>query len=140
MSSKENLLSRYIDSLNEERKPSEHSGNSELGEMEELFETVRLVRSLREPSMPDHNYPKKLANNISKNLLKDKYFNKSRKRWLYGAASVAAAAALIITLNTAALFGKANIVYAMEQVFKEVEVYHGVLEIIETNADGKSTT
>lgn len=133
MGSKENKLSSYIDSLNNERKPGEHGSELETQEMEELFATIRKVRSLKEPSMPDSSYSKNLAANASRKLY-------SRKRWFYGAATAAAAVALIVTLNTAAPFNKGNIVYAMEQAYKGVKAYHGVLEVVETNAEGKSVT
>lgn len=138
MSDKERRLSDYIDSLNNEKKPKEHRDEIETEDMEELFETVRLVRSLKEPTLPDENYGKKLASNINKHLSKEKNMKKSKKRWFLGVAS-AAAVVLIITLNIASPFGKANMVSAMEKAFNGVKAYHGVLEIVETNAAGKST-
>ncbi|QGU95939.1 hypothetical protein GOM49_13310 [Clostridium bovifaecis] len=140
MNDKEKKLSNYIDSLNAERKPSEHGSEIELSEMEELFETVRIMRSLKEPSIPEDEYSKRLADGINKQLLKEKGLNKPRKRWYYGIASAAAAAALIIALNTVGPVNRTNMVYAMERAFKGIKAYHGVLEIVETNSEGKSTT
>jgi outer membrane lipoprotein-sorting protein len=140
MNNKEDKLSSYIDSLNEEIKPVEHGSDEESPEMEELFETVRLVRSLIEPSMPESSFSEKIAANINDELLKTKASIKPRRRWFYGIASVAAAVALIVILNSFGTFGKTSIVYAMEKAFKEVKAYHGILEVIETNAEGKSTT
>ena len=152
MDDKEKKLSNYIDSLNMERKPDEHGSEIEAAEMEELFETARFVRSLKEADLPEINYGKKLATNINRQLSKgdlkrkDEYkevdLKQPRKRWLYGMASVAAAAALIITLNTVGVgpFSKTNMVYAMEKAFKGVKAYHGILQVVETNAEGKSTT
>lgn len=151
MKDNEKKLSDYIDSLNQERRPSEHGNEIQSLEMEELLETARFVRSLKEPDMPEGNYGRRLAANINKQLLKNELkeeqdYNKKdsrkiRKRWFYGAASVAAAAALIITLNTVGVgtFSKANMVYAIEQAFKEVKAYHGILEVVERNADGEAT-
>jgi outer membrane lipoprotein-sorting protein len=140
MDDREKKLSGYIDSLNKEKKPSEHESTDETPEMEELFETVRLVRSLKEASMPKNNYSKELAVNINKQLFKEKASRKPKRRWYYGMASAAAAIALIVALNTVGPFGKSNMVYAMEQAFKGVKAYHGVLEVVETNATGESTT
>ncbi|EDK33654.1 hypothetical protein [Clostridium kluyveri] len=75
MTDKEKKLTAYIDSLNSEKKPKEHENMVDAPEMEELFETVRLVRSLREPSLPEDNYAKNLANSVNKRkeniMLKD---------------------------------------------------------------------
>lgn len=139
MKNKEEKLSNYIDSLNDERKPREHGSEIETAEMEEIFKTVRLVRSLKAVNIPKGNYAKKLAKNINEKLLKEKDMKKPRKRWFYGAVA-AAAVALIITLNTIQPFGKTNMVHAMEQAFSGVKAYHGVIEVIETNADGKATS
>lgn len=139
MDNKEKVLSDYIDSLNSERKPKEHDSKTETSEMHELFNTVKLVRSLREPSFPEDGYARKLAYNINKKLLKEKNIKKQKNRWLYGIGSAATAAVLVITLSIAKPFGKTNMVYAMEQAFKGVKAYHGVLEVVETNNEGKST-
>lgn len=138
MSDKEKKISDYIDTLNEEKKPIEHGSEIETQEMEEIFETIRMVKSLKEPSLPDGGYDKKLADSI-KSELNYKRSNKSRKKWFLGGASIAAAAAIIITLNIMQPFGRNNVVYAMEEAFKDVKAYHGVLEIAEKNAEGKST-
>lgn len=133
MDSKESKLSSYIDSLNNERKPKEHGSEIETEEMEELFAAVRKVRSLKEPGMPSGDYPGNLAANINKRL-------NPKRIWFYGAAVAAAAVALIVILNISAPFNKTNLVYAMEQAYKGVKAYHGVLEVVETNAEGKSVT
>lgn len=140
MNNKEKRLSDYIDSLNEERKPVAHEGGTTSPEMEELFETVRLVRSLKEPSMPERQYSERLAEDIGIRLLKQDVLRKPRRKWFYGLGSIAAAAVLVVTLNVALPLNKTNMVYAMEQAFKEVKAYHGILEVVETNAEGKSTT
>ncbi|APM39027.1 LolA family protein [Clostridium kluyveri] len=138
MTDKEKKLTDYIDSLNNEKKPKEHGNAADTPEMEELFETVRLVRSLKEPALPEDNYVKNLANNVSKQLLREKALKRSGKRRLLGIASAAAAVALIVILNILRPFGKLDMVYAMEKAFQEVKAYHGVLQVVETNAQGKS--
>lgn len=140
MDAKERKLTSYIDSLNQDKKPKEHDNITEEPEMEELFHIIRLISSLKEPNLPEENYTKKLADNINKQLFEKKTSYKPRKRWYMGVASAVVAAALILTLNNVGPFGKTKIVYAMEQAFISVKAYHGVLEVIETNADGKSTT
>ncbi|MFL0194255.1 LolA family protein [Clostridium sp. WILCCON 0269] len=138
MTDKEKKLTDYIDSLNDEKKPKEHGNAADTPEMEELLETVRLVRSLREPSLPEDSYVENLANNVNKKLLREKSLKRSGKRRLLGIASAAAAVALIVILNILWPFGKSDMVYAMEKAFQEVKAYHGVLQVVETNAQGKS--
>lgn len=140
MESKDKKLSDYIDSLNNERTPEEHNSGTEDKEMDELFDTIRKVRSLKEPSIPEGDYSKTLAASINRQLLKEKGITKRRNRWLYGAATAAAAAVIIIALNTAGPFNKTNMVYAMEQAYKGIKAYHGILQVVETNAEGNSIT
>jgi outer membrane lipoprotein-sorting protein len=138
MNDEEKKLSSYIDSLNEEKKPLAHEGSAETSEMEELFETVRLVRSLREPNLPVNNFGEKLAQKISNKLVYEKNSKKYRKRWVLGLVSAAAVVVLVVILNFTLLFDKTNMVYAMNKVFKTVKAYHGILEVVETNALGES--
>lgn len=140
MKDAEEKLSSYIDSLNEDRKPCEHVGEIKEAETKELFEAVRLVRSLREPNMPEEEYIQSLSQNINKQLIKRRYFKKRRKNWILGMASVAAVISFLITWNGVWNFKSNAMVYAMEQAFKEVKAYNGILEFIETNGDGKSIT
>lgn len=135
----EGKLSNYIDCLNEERKPSEYDPEMDESEMEDLFQTVRLVRSLKEPALPNKEFQESLATNINKTIFKDRYSSKIRKRWFMGIASSAAAIALILALNAVNPAGRTNVVYAMEEAYKGIKAYHGVLEIVTINADGKST-
>jgi len=81
MNRNEDKLSSYIDSLNEEIKPNEYNPEMDESEMEDLFETVRLVRSLKEPALPNKDFQENLVTNINKTIFKDKYSNKIRKRW-----------------------------------------------------------
>jgi outer membrane lipoprotein-sorting protein len=140
MDSKEDKLSSYIDSLNKERKPGEHGSEIETNEMEKLFDTVRKVRSLREASMPESDFHKNLSADINKQLLKENAARKPRRGWFYSVATAAAAVALIFTLNIVRPFNNNNLVYAMEQAYKGIKAYHGVLEVTEINAEGKSVT
>lgn len=140
MNSNESKLSKYIDSLNKEKKPQEHGNELETKEMEELFDTVRLVRSLKEPDIPRQNYYEELVGNLQSQLVNEKRTTKVRKKWLSWGISVAAVIALIFTFNILGNVKKTNVVYAMEQAFKEVKAYHGILEVMETNAEGKSTS
>jgi outer membrane lipoprotein-sorting protein len=138
MSKDERVLSEYIDRLNAEKRPVEHGNKESLPELEKLFDTVRLVRSLKEPAMPEGGYSKRLARDVAEGL-KVRRAKKPQKTWLMG--SVAAAVILLAVLvNFILPFGDQNIVYAMEQAFKEVKAYHGVLEISELNAEGEEST
>ncbi|MFL0245734.1 LolA family protein [Candidatus Clostridium stratigraminis] len=135
---KETKLSSYIDSLNNEKKPIEHESNREEDDLEELLETVRKVKSLNRPSLPDDKFSERLNEKIHKELLKEKSSRNTNKRWFYGIASAAAAAMLIITINLTGPLRQPNMVYAMEQAYNGVKAYHGTLEVMETNAEGKT--
>ena len=52
----EEKVSDYIDALNNEQK-SEIIGTTDDQELEKLMATVRLVRTLREPALPEEGYP-----------------------------------------------------------------------------------
>lgn len=161
MSNIEKEISKYIDRLNAERKPEAHGQPGGLTELEELCETVRLVRSLKEPALPEPGYEKKLAKNVAYQLFKKTKENpaagKARKNPAAGTHTtrihaqrakslplIGAAAAVILVVAVLAgfilPFGRTNIVYAMEQAFQGIKAYHGLIEIIETNADGKAST
>lgn len=135
----ENKVSSYIDSLNEERKPKEHGNEIESEDIEEILETIRLVRGLKQPSLPDHKYSESLTAKLNNHLFKEKATRRSGRRWLYGMSSAAAALALIVTLNIIGPFNKPNMIHAMEQAYNGVKAYHGVLEVIVTNAEGRDT-
>ena len=140
MDRKVRKLSDYIDQLNAERRPVEHGSSKESPEMEELFETVRMVRSLREPVMPEGDFAGRLAAAVSSSLSRERSRKSSKKKWFYGIATAAAAAALIIAFNTVGPFVEPNMVQAMDQAFQQVGAYHGILEVVETNAEGESIT
>lgn len=141
MYSKEKDLSKYIDSLNAERKPKAHGQQQACSaELEELYKAVRVVRRLKEPAMPGDDYPQKLVRAVT-GQLSNKISDKKRRRlWLVCAAVSAAVLAVVITLNFVLPLGNNNFVYAMEQAFKNVSAYHGYLEYVVTNAEGNSTT
>lgn len=138
MSKYEKDLSEYIDTLNDEKKPIEHEKVVKSTELQELMDTVRLVKSLKEPVLPDVSYPQKIAREIGGNLPQKTNNKKSKQAWFVGFGTVAAAVVLILILNLS--FTSNNIVYAMEQAFQGVKVYHGVLEITESNEAGVNTT
>jgi len=58
MDKNEKKLSEYIDKLNAEKMPDEHECLPDSPELEELMDTVRKIRSLKEPALPDADYPK----------------------------------------------------------------------------------
>lgn len=130
----EKKLTEYIDSLNKEQKPIAHSKEEE-AELNELFQTVRLVRSLKEPAMPDKSFSKNLIKKITHKAAKKHY-----KNWLWGIGSIAAIFAIIFTVSIFSLQKNNHIVYAMEQAFQEIKAYHGFMEIQESFADGTSKT
>ncbi|MDF2841460.1 MAG: hypothetical protein K0Q99_2232 [Clostridia bacterium] len=137
MSNKEKELSEYIDSLNAEKKPKAHGNMAESPEMEELMNTVRMIKSLKESNAPGTKYNKNISMEIGEKM-KNKNNKRSKGHWYLGIASVAAAVMLIFILNLT--FARNDIVYAMEQAFKGVQAYHGTLEIIAADGAGKATS
>lgn len=117
------ILSHFIDDLNNENKPS-HS-NKEDEELEELFETVRAVKRLK-------------LNPVQKEIpeVKKKNFKFSKlKRF-----SLVGSIVLVLTLISSMLqlpFGqKDDIVHAMVEAYNQLETYSGVIEI-RSLTDGK---
>lgn len=133
-------LSKYIDRLNEEKKPEEHENPVVPPELEKLMNNVRMVRSLKEPALPGKDYPKKVACAVADRLSQKAPSERPRRRWLAGIAAVAAIIVMAVMLNSILPFGKVNVVYAMEQAFQGVRAYHGFLEVVENNAEGIETT
>lgn len=140
MNRNERDLSRYIDRLNAEKKPEEHGCSRNFPEMEELFDTVRLVRGIKEPALPDSGYPEKLAQNVARRMKRQSRPENPSRIWFTEAAAVAAVVLVAVMLNFITLFNKAGIVYAMEHAFQGIKAYHGILEIAETNAEGKTSS
>lgn len=127
-------ISNYIDKLNAEKKPSEHENPSDSSEFRKLSATVRLVRSMKEPVLPDADYPKRLSENVIKQMSK-RSGTKTKRAWI---AAVAAILALAVALNfIAPLITNTNIVYAMEKAFEQVIAYHGILEVVAINENGE---
>ncbi|HHV28921.1 LolA family protein [Acetivibrio mesophilus] len=139
MDNNEKKLSEYIDKLNAEKMPKEHDEPTDSPELDELMDTVRKVRSLREPDLPEVDYPKKLARVVGRQLWQKPSNRKRKWAWLAGTAAISAVAALVLLVNFALYPGRTDIVYAMEQAYKEVRAYHGILSIVETNLKGEET-
>jgi outer membrane lipoprotein-sorting protein len=133
-------LSDYIDRLNEEKKPQAHGNHTETSEMEELMNTVRKIRSLKEPTLPEADYPEKLAESVAKQLSAKSTVKKIKRTLITATAAVAAVVVLVFTLSSILYPRNTDIVYAMEQAFQEVKAYHGIIEIVESNSEGKETT
>jgi len=140
----EERLSAYIDALNNEREPEmeEAINDPELGK---LIATVHQVRTLREPSLPDEDYPKRLAQAVAgeiqkregKDLRKPaKFQSKSILRILLPVTAVAACLLMFVLVNSLGVF-KQDVVYAMEKAVAKLNNYHGILEIRTRNAAGE---
>ncbi len=147
MDKKQMGLSRYIDQLNNEKKPKEHGTLGCDAEYERLLETVRRVRLLREIDDPTQDYPMQLAAGIKERVIQKGEEERTDRRKrdfplfyrivLYSAA-VATVAAMILFLPR--LFmreEKFSIVYAMEKAISELEAYHGTISVIESNDLGE---
>lgn len=137
---KEQKLSDYIDKLNADQNPEACESSTDSSELKELFNTVRLVHSLKEPTMPEADYPKKLTDAVNHQFSQSKSIKNKKRVWFTGLASVAAILVMAIMMNFFSPLDERSIAYAMEEAFKEIKAYHGVLEIISTNAENKEMT
>lgn len=138
MNLNEKELSCYIDSLNNEKKPKEHGNAVVSRELGELLETVRLVRSIKEPLLPKEGYFQKIINTLRSNVLDKKKVKQTKRNFILSLGSIAAVVTIFFTVNMMLSFGKNNIVYAMTKAYEEVKTYHGIIQVIETNAAGNS--
>lgn len=120
----ERKISDYIDSLNQEKKPKEH--RNETTEYEELMNTVRTIRHLKEYEEPSPNLEKKLLKTIR---------NSKRKRIISYGAVAAVLALLLVTFSFFNL--NKDIVQAMEASYKELKAYHGIMTITSVNEAGE---
>ena len=139
MDDKERRLSEYIDRLNSGKKPEQHGEKESTPELERLYDTVRRVRSLREPDLPDRDYPDRLAGAVKNRLARKGRIRHKKRVRLAGMAGIAAVLVLALMLSSMLPLGKVDIVYAMEEAFREVKAYHGILEIVSTNAEGNES-
>ncbi len=128
----EKKVSRFIDSLNAEKKPA----RTDSSETEELMHTARLVRTLREPAMPGKDFPGKLSAEVAGRLARKKLSSKPERKWIAGLAGAAAAAAVLLVFFSLPL-GGGSVVYAMQRAYQEVKAYHGELTVTETNGKGE---
>lgn len=136
MKNDEEKLSEFIDRLNAERKPDAFSEEDE--GLDELYSTAKLVRSLKEPEMPNSGFEEELISTLTKQVqLKEP--RKHRKRRL--AVGFAGIAVAIVFLFTVLLpMSRPSIVEAMEKAYSEMHAYHGVIDVISANEEGASAT
>lgn len=143
MRNEEQILSDYIDRLSKEGIPEEDGSASP--EMKRLFKTAGMIRSLREPEMPEEGYAGRLSQAVAEQLEAPKpaavppiKVRARGRRWF---VSLLAAACGLMALSVIAFFQPllhGNIAYAMEKAFEDVKAYHGILTVVETNAAGES--
>ncbi len=138
----ENKLSRYIDLLNEGKKPVEHSNPMEDQEYGRLLKAVRRVRILREQEYPEADYPVRLIAALNGGLsVKKRSKSINIKRIVFTTTAVAAAAAILYFAPKAILPGaNTGVVYAMEKAFQKVKAYKGRIEVVEMNGLGEKVT
>jgi Negative regulator of sigma E activity len=131
-------LSKYIDTLNAEKKPVEHVNSMDSPELEKLYGTVRQVRSLKEPSLPDSDFPKRMAHAVvGRPSQKEK---RAGRAWFAKVAALAAVVLIAVIFYSIMPFSRTNIVLAMEKAFQEVKAYHGILEVVESDSGGNETS
>ncbi|WP_099159122.1 LolA family protein [Virgibacillus ndiopensis] len=138
MENNERKVSDFIDRLNKEQQPDEDEYSTESDELKELYQTVKLVKSVKDPTMPGPDFQKKLISSVKSEASRKRPQNK--RKWAFFISIASAAAIIALIVNVMLPFGNSNIVNVMADAFEEVEAYHGTLEIVEMNANGKSTT
>ncbi len=153
-------LSDYIDKLNNEIEPPEHSDNTEAqDQMDELYAAVRKIRSLRETVMPEDEQIKSTTKQIAHRIAKEMDRNskgmegsnmrlvypkiskkttarKTRRLWFTGAAAAVILLAVIV-FNFLLPINGYNIVNAMEQAYQRINAYHGTIVITDINDLGQ---
>jgi outer membrane lipoprotein-sorting protein len=139
MGFKERKISDYIDKLNAEQKPEEHERPTHSPELDKLMDTIKLVRTLKEPALPEAGYPKRLAQAIGEQLSSRRAGKNKARLWLTSIAGIAAILVLAIVVNLIPSLGTTGIIHAMEEAYQQVKAYHGYIEIIQTNEEGEST-
>ena len=144
MKKNEMRISSYIDDLNNEKTPKKYMnlekkrGNQEEQEdneeMEVLMNTVRIIKSLKEPAMPENGFEERLIKSI-------KTKKSFKKIWISGLVSAAAILilAFMFVKLPSILPNNVNIVYAIEKAYEQVEAYHGNLRIISVNGEGEES-
>ncbi len=141
----EEKLSDYIDSLNHEREPGISATDND-PELEKLMATARLVRTLREPTLPEEGYPQRLAQTVADKIKKEKQANLKqpkkttpkpmKKRILLPMAALAASLLMFVLANWLGIL-KQDVIYAMEKAVAQLSNYHGILEIRTKNEAGE---
>ncbi len=148
---KDKKLSEYIDQLNKEGMPKEHRSSVRENEYDRMTDTVRRVKSLKEPVMPDNGFEERLVSSVRKRRTEQDLSGGSHrsgkphpgyfKRAFLTVAAAAAAVTVILTIPELPLpWNHGSLVQAMEQAIKEVKAYHGILEMVETNELGETMT
>lgn len=142
-------LSVYIDQLNRDSKPIEHGNNIYDPEYEHLMETVRRVKQLHEIKYPSEDYPLQLAaavreriqeNNTDRGRVSWKSENLIRRMVYFAAVAAAATAIIWVAPKLLRPTENIDIVYAMEKAFEEMDAYHGVITVVESNELGDTMT
>ncbi|HHU32805.1 MAG TPA: outer membrane lipoprotein carrier protein LolA [Clostridia bacterium] len=136
MNEVERKISAYIDALNAERKPERDLLTSD-EELEKLAATVRQVRTLREPEMPDSDYPKRLSEAVTRKMQKKVTPRRTFGRFFKPATVLVAGLLLFALLTSWGGLLQQDVVYAMEKAVAQLENYHGILEMRTKNANGE---
>ena len=106
--------------------------------------TVRKVKSLREMEYPDELFEQHLINSLTGNsgsISLDQRVKKTRRyAFFYPLAAAVAAILLFVTVYYVLPNQSPNMVYAMEKAMKELQAYHGIIEVSETNELGETIT
>lgn len=132
MKDNEKKLSDFIDCLNNEKKPDMETDSEEL---KELFDVARKIKSLKEPIMPNHDFPNKIIQNLKNEQVAPRKSRK-KKTWIGALVSIAAIILIAVFMNFVNP-STVHIVNAMEKSFKKIEAYHGILEVKSKSESGE---
>lgn len=133
-------LDRYINRLNAERRPAEHTGRIEEDENAWLFTTVRRIKNIKEPAMPEEDFDEGLKAYTEGGNKKGMRGRMKMRKLLITGVAVAAMAALLFGLPAIWPGSKTDIIHAMEQAIGDIKAYHGIIEVVETNGLGEELT
>ncbi len=141
MADYEKKLSKYVDQLNREKIPKEHEKRSESASFEHLIQTVRMVRSLKEPVFPQEDYHEEIAAVLKGEAVSaaKERADKKKRTVIMGAAVIAALVFLIISMNTNHASQSSRTVASMDLAMTRLRAYHATLVITRRNELGEET-
>lgn len=148
MDKNEKILSSYIDDLNAERRPDSIYKSDSNPELAQMIKTVKMVRTLKEPVLPEPGYVQRLSKAVAAKIQNHPDCRcqgvptRATPRYLRKWAVPFAAALIAVFLLLAWVNGRmgifnTDVAYAMEKAAAQLSSYHGVLEMRSQNEAGQ---